>query len=351
MIVLSLDRKGYAVHSTLVLVISVLVLSACSRDTSLMADWQDYQQRLATPQQLQPRDFVLEPAPSLPALRDLRLDVTELNLSLLDSFRLDSCRVAALIAERNSSLGRLQQGVLRYYHDVQISSALNECVADLDASELRQRLTNVAAQKQASLPLLRAQAMLQDSALRNTLSSGKIALNQPDPAQFAPLLQALETLIQTLNSSHASELPALAELQAALETLDNSSYSGQLWRGFYEQQQLLAQLSPLLQGIDQRAGCRSAGVPERAQILRNVAISIFGGQLQPRLATYLQQGQAIKPYLERLKAIDAHPLMNDYLSHLIAQPEQLREAVRAHAKQWQVLFDACGFSPQQQASD
>ncbi len=347
MIVLSLDRKGYAVRSLLVLVLSALVLGACSRDTELLAHWQDYQQRLAKPQLLEPSNFVLESAPALPALRELRLEVTELNLSLLDSFRLDSCRVAALIAERNSSLGRLQQGVLRYYHDVQISSALNDCVADLDASELRQRLTNAAAQKQASLPLLRAQAMLQDSALRNTLSSGKIALNQPDPAQFAPLLQALETLIQTLNSSQASDLPTLAELQEALEILDNSSYSGQLWRGFYEQQQLLEQLSPLLEGIDQRAGCRSAGVPERAQILRNVAISIFGGQLQPRLAAYLQQGQAIRPYLERLKAIDAHPLMNDYLSHLIAQPEQLREAVRTHAKQWQVLFDACGFSPQQ----
>lgn len=348
MIVLSLVRKGYAIKALLTVFSSALVIAACSGYTSLLDDWYDYQQRLATPQQMATYSFQLTAAPQLPALRDLRLETATLNLSLLDSLRLDSCQVASLIAERNSSLGRLQQGLLRYYHDVQISTALADCAASLQSAELSQRLAAAAAAKQANLPMLRAQAMLQDSALRNTLSSGKIALQQPDPALFAPLLQALELVVQTLGSSDASELPTLTDLQLALETLDKSNYSGQLWRGMFEQQQLLEQLSPLLAGIDQRAGCRTAGVPERADILRNVAIAIFGAQLQPRLALYIQQGEALKPYLYELQSLDTHPLMNSYLQQLIDQPEQLREAVRTHAKQWQVLFNACGFSAQQQ---
>lgn len=351
MIVLSLRSKGYAVSGLLAILLSLLLVAGCNPHAELLDDWHDYQQRVAKPQQLSPLSFQFEPAPQLPALRLLRLEMPTVNLSLLDSLRLDNCAVGALIAERNSSLGRLQQGVLRYYHDVQISSALEHCVSALDHSELRQRLSLIAAEKRASLPLLRAQAILQDNALRNTLNSGKIALNQPDSAQLAPLLAALAVVLQTLVSNDASELPPLVSLQEALETLDKSSYSGQLWRGFSEQRQILEQLYPLFDGIDQRAGCHSAGVPERAQILRNVAITIFGGQLQSRLAGYLQQGQAVQPYLQQLQALDAHPLMNAHLQRLMAQPEQLRDAVRNHAQQWQILFNACGFSPQQTNTD
>ena len=347
MIVLSLSAHGYAVKAVLAALVSLLWFSGCSADSSLLDDWSDYQQRLAKQQQLEPQPWRLEPAPQLPALRELRLELPALNLSLLDSLRLEQCQLGGLIVERNTSLGRLQQGVLRYYHDVQISTALHQCVATLEESQLRQRLRVVATEKQRSLPLLRAHALLHDSVLRNTLNSGKIALSKPDPAQFAPVLQALELVIHSLLSDHASELPSLPELQQALEVLDKSSYSGQLWRGFSEQRQFLEQLAPLLTDVDRRAGCRSAGVPERAYILRNIAITLFGGQLQPRLALYLQQGQALEPYLQQLYAIDSHPLMNAHLAQLMAQPEQLRQAVRAHAQQWQLLFTACDFSPQQ----
>jgi hypothetical protein len=43
--------------------------------------------------------------------------------------------------------------------------------------------------------------------------------------------------------------------------------------------------------------------------------------------------------------------MNAHLQQLMAQPEQLRDAVRNHAQQWQILFNACGFSPQQTNTD
>src|SRR5690554_6710357 len=99
MIVLSLPMKRYVV-AALVGLLSLLINAGCSPSTSLLDDWSDYQQRLATPQQLEPKNWQLAPAPAYPARRELRLELPPIQLSLLDSLRLDDCRAGALIAER-----------------------------------------------------------------------------------------------------------------------------------------------------------------------------------------------------------------------------------------------------------
>ena len=339
LIVLSLRIKGYAIAA-----LALLLTSACSEQPPLLQPWHDYQQRLAKPQQLELKPWQLASAEPLPPLRDLRLPESTLNLSLLDSQRLNQCRLGALLAARNSSLGRLQTGLLRYYQDVQISSAIDDCLQQLSDGELKQRLQQLALDKQQALPQLRAQAMLVDPALRASLQGASHGLAQPDPAQLAPLLSALAVLLQTLESQHSAELPPLEQLQQSLEILEKSRYLSELWQGFHQQTQVLIALAPLLQGAAQRVGCESAGVPERAQIMRTIAIQRFAGELQPQLALYQAHGQALQPYLQRLAALSAHPLFDRYLQQLYDRPEQLREQVRAHAELWQQLFQACGFS-------
>lgn len=339
LIVLSSRIKGYAIAA-----LTLLFAYGCSEQPPLLQPWYDYQQRLAKPQQLAVKPWQLAPAEALPPLRDLRLPEQAINLSLLDSQRLNQCRLGALLAARNSSLGRLQTGLLRYYQDVQISSAIDDCLSQLGDGELKQRLQQLAVDKQQALPHLRAQAMLVDPALRNSLQGASQGLAHPDPAQLAPLLSALSVVLQTLESQHSTDLPPLDQLQQSLEVLEKSRYLSELWQGFHQQTQVFIELAPLLEGAVQRVGCDSAGVPERAQIMRTIAIQRFAGELQPQLALYQAHGQALQPYLSRLVALSAHPLLDRYLHNLLERPEQLREQVRDHAKLWQQLFQACGFS-------
>src|SRR5690606_28401753 len=102
-------------------------LVGCERASHTQAPALEYQQRLA---------YVLErdlPAAdeirrmSLPEHSATQISLKPLQLSLLDSFRLDDCELSSLIANRNSALGRLRTGLRQFHSDRQIATALQAC--------------------------------------------------------------------------------------------------------------------------------------------------------------------------------------------------------------------------------
>lgn len=325
------------------LLLAWLLLSGCQPQNAIEQDWRDYQQRLARVQQLSPPAAAPLNLPQLPALRDLRVAEVSTELSLLDSLRLDSCAVAALIHQRNSSLGRLQQGLLNYYDDILIADGLLDCAAQLPSAALAARLRLAASEKQQSLGQLKQQALVQEQALRSSLSMGRRSLDQPDPSTLAPVLAAWSVVLQTLASQHPSELPARAQLVAALEVLTKDQYSGALWRGMLEQQQALQQSTALLSDVVARSGCSAVAVPKRAEVLRTIAINYFAARLQVRLAAYQTEARQLAAVLDALVQQSSVAGLNDYLRQLSQLPAQLQQATVSHAQAWQRLFQACGF--------
>ncbi|MDX1706852.1 DUF3080 family protein [Pseudidiomarina sp.] len=341
-IVLFLRRLGYG---GLVL----LTLSACSGQPELLRQWDDYQQRLANTQNIDTIEVSL-PAPKRPpAVRDLRLDIPRVSLSLLDSMRLDACPAGALIAERNSALGRLTDGVSRYYGDIRLIAAMKQCIDQLEAggrSDLQARLEEAVREKSATMNDARQQAIATDDALRHALTPAATPLPDTSVESFAPALAALEIVVQVLEYRDAGDpLPNEEQLESALQTLAQSTYLPGFWRALHDQQAYIEQLTPLVNELSQRAGCLSAGTPRRAEILKTIFMSFFAGELQPLLAGFTTQAYQLAPVLQRLRDQSELAPMNTYLDHLQQLPVGLTLVTRTHAQHWQDFFQACDFTP------
>ncbi|PHR64134.1 MAG: hypothetical protein COA51_08645 [Idiomarina sp.] len=333
-------------------VILLLAATACSPAPSGLMQLHDYQQRVANTLSREAIPYQPQTPQQIPAARELRVTIPRLQLSLLDSMRLDTCRAGSLIAERNSSLGRLTSGVMRYYHDRELLDALYDCAEQLETSEpeLAQRVRQLAQAKQATMPQLRMQAIVSDDSLRNVLRKADRALPEVEGAQLAPLFQAFNIILNTLNND--AELPAENQLEQALEALAKSAYLSQLWRALFDNQQYLQQLNPLVINISAEAGCLSKGVPERARVLRQVFIARFSDPVQQHISALVRQAQQLEAYLDALYAepelLQTQPTLvkwNNYLRHIAALDDQLVAETRNHVEFWQQLFTDCEFTP------
>lgn len=323
--------------------VALVMLSACSPAPEGLSHLHDYQQRVANTLNQPAVNYQPVPRIQPPSARDLRLLIERLEISLLDAMRLDACAAGPLIAERNSSLGRLQQGVLRYFYDRQLTEALQLCAKQLhnENPELAKRVQQQAEAKRKLMPQLRTQAITQDYAIRNIISMADRPLAKPDSNTLAPLFSAMNTLLQVLDDQ--APLPTERELIAALERLDKDAYIGQLWRALHDNHAYLKQLEPLVSNLSQNAGCLSAGVPKRAQVLRQVFIARFSGPVQRHLNALTYQAQQLEPYIYALNTPLA--LWQSHLRHIVALDDQVKTATRTHVQYWQQFFSDCEFTP------
>ena len=343
---------------------TLLLLAACNPAPVGLEQVADYRQRVAnTLKSPLPAPVLAAPTWQLPPLRELRIEVPSQSLSLLDAIRLDQCQAGSLIAERNSSLGKLQQGLVRYYHDYQLLQALYICAAQLEQQgqlELAQKVSDLSRNKAANMTQLKLQALVSDPSIRQSLRLADRPLAKVDPAQLAPLLTALQQVYLLLNAplpapnaafnqEQQSELSiapvALDELEQALQLLEQSPYLSQLWRALYDQQQYLQQLTPLVQDLSAAAGCLSAGTPSRALVLRNVFVQYFSGPVQQHFAGLIRQAQQIAPLLTMLDSPEAPQAWLTHLRQINALPDQLTDTTRNHVRYWQQFFSDCGFTP------
>lgn len=322
---------------------ALVILSACSPAPEGLAHLHDYQQRVANTLNQPAISFQPQPRVQAPTARELRLPIARLEISLLDAMRLDACAAGPLIAERNSSLGRLQNGVMRYLHDRQLADALELCAQQLksDNPELAQRVQQQAQAKQKLMPQLRTQAITEDSAIRNILNMADRPLAKPDSTTLAPLFSALNTVLLVLDNQ--AQLPTEEELSAALERLEKDAYVGQLWRALHDNYAYIQQLDPLVSNLSHNAGCLSAGVPKRAQVLRQVFIARFSGPVQRHLNALTHQAQQLEPYIQALDA--PLPAWQKYLQHIVALDDQVKAITRNHVQYWQQFFRDCEFTP------
>ncbi|WP_082432414.1 DUF3080 family protein [Pseudidiomarina woesei] len=323
--------------------VALVMLSACSPAPEGLSHLHDYQQRVANTLNQPAVNYQPVPRIQPPSARDLRLLIERIEISLLDAMRLDACAAGPLIAERNSSLGRLQQGVLRYFYDRQLTEALQLCAKQLhnENPELAKRVQQQAEAKRKLMPQLRTQAITQDYAIRNIISMADRPLAKPDSSTLAPLFSAMNTLLQVLDDQ--APLPTEPELIAALERLDKDAYIAQLWRALHDNHAYIQQLEPLVSNLSHNAGCLSAGVPKRAQVLRQVFIARFSGPVQRHLNALTHQAAQLEPYIQALDT--PLPAWQTHLRHIVALDDQVKAITRNHVQYWQQFFRDCEFTP------
>lgn len=330
----------------LVAVIAAVLLSACSQPSDVIENLNRFNQRVANTLNTEPADLSYSPRPSpMPSVRELKPTAERAGMSFLTSLRLSHCRAGHLIAQRNSSLGRLEDGLMRYQDDIAILVALKQCVDQPQSALIRHELIQAIADKSQQLDVNKAHAVATDKALRHALTIGNQPLTSIDQSAFISALTALTQITHWLERQDTQHRATDSELSVWREHLAQSAYLPRLMRTTVEMYLKLQQLQQQLPPLSKAAGCNSKGVPERAHILRNVFIKFFIAAVQTDLAQLTTQYRQLSPVLLRLARQVPQPALKRYLIELSTYGQRLSHSSKRFVQPWQHVFTDCNFTP------
>ncbi len=355
---MSLKKEKYKVEYTaqsvpkyvlLGYLLLVLTLSACS-DTvmSRMDNYANRLERLAGEQQ---PPVALITAPEQPRVSEVRLQLPELSISLTDSFRLNQCRLGHLIAERNSSLGKVMTPAAQLYYEIDVTHALKECLAaPLDLSpRLRESLEQALTQKEGALKLAVHNFLTTDDVWRSSFRLSRNTLPLTEADDFTHTFTALRYFAHTLSlivaDPHHPEIN-LTQWHEQLETLGQAQFLSSYWRTLATVPAELDALTELLNKATNNIGCTNIARPQKAEYLHNVMLHIFIAKLQPAFARWVHYGQQLDPVIQQLTELTQGSTWPSYVQQLNqGKVQSLQRSTREHAEQWQVLLKKCRLSP------
>lgn len=328
-------------------VLVVLGLSACSDDPGLTEYADKLNNQVHSTLNL-PAQTIQAPKPQLqyPAKRDLTLNIERTSMGLLDSLQLNHCQLGQLIAENNSSLGRLKNGFSRYHADLAMIQALNECIEHPDSTGVKDKLKEALAHKESQLKNSLANAFARDDGLRKALSVGNNSLPKIHVTEYNYAVNALERFTRILERwSYTKKADDPAELIKMLGRLERSNYLPDLYRTMLDYSYKLEKMTELLPEIPQSVYCQNDQVPDKALELKKAFNAIYIEEMQGDIAEIIEQHQRLLMTLESLEGIAPQPELKTYIAELGTLSKKLTDASVHFVRPWQRFYSACDFTP------
>lgn len=343
------DRKCQILCARLIILSCLAIfLTACSGGAS--ATFDDYQQRLERLLQSQAESAQPHAVSSMPRVHHLRVAPEEVSLSLLDSMRLNRCELGQLVAERNSSLGRVRTQSLQLYYELRLIPALERCLQDAELSDrLKSELSNALTTKVENLPLAIHNFITTDETFRAQFRSSvhtlQMPLSQQQYQDIRSSIAALDYFAHQLQQA-STQTPAVdsQEWQTQLRHIGQITVLSRYWQSQRYSLSRMQQLTHLLSSVDQLQ-CHNGRASDQAQYLSNVLMHIYIPQIQATLSQYDSIGRQLEPLLTTFAALSVKTEWGDYLFELNALHHQLRAESQRHAEQWQRLLAPCGLQP------
>lgn len=337
------DLNSKALLALLFSVISLGMLAGCDNNHSTIEkDLNTYLIRIANVQQAERLPAPQTLSQTLPDKRDIYLTIPQLTLGLLDSYELRKCQLFQLIAQRNSSLGRVQDEFRGFDYEIQLLHGLRECIEHSDiSSNVRQQLINIADIKQQDIIKHWHNLLYTSVAMRAQLTAHTWLPTQLHTSSLQQALIALNNTDQVVKShqldSNHSPLPMIA-MTPYQEVLEKQRILGQLKFSLVNSTLWLTTLTQQLETNDHRILCGPHQDRTRLNYLLNVFHLYYLDKVQPALAqidsVYLQ----LEPQLALFSPSDkSPPIFPIQQAH-----ENFREATLAHVEYWRTLFQRCG---------
>ena len=315
-------------------------LSACTPyPESLLRDYQTRLQRLLPQAQLT-ESLSKAALPPLPEVRALTLPIPAATIDLTDMLALDVCDLETLIAERNSSLGKVQTDAGLLHYELRLLDKLGLCLTtpalsnQLDV-ELIAILQQIDLQKQQQLPAVFANLLSRDQTLRQQLAGSQRGV-APEQGGRAETLQALQQLnkLRQLVLKHDYRAASKIDINQALGTLHRTQLLADLQHSLRLSQQFFLQLNTDLVTLNNTELCQTD-----RNIRDNVLQQIFIGRVQSELARL--DGMANDLSAALLQLYQQHPLQPAIQERLLAPQQALQQQLRQHVAFWQ-RWRQCG---------
>lgn len=314
-------------------------------------------------------DQPLPPAPEIPLFpqrRERILATEEIREGLLDVLNLKRCNLLPLIAERNSSLGKVYTSSQKMVYELKFFDAIRSCLMsvrlDNDDPELLAQLSDIYEIKSANLTAEIWNGIYTSSELENNFSIGEQPLPLEADGSSSTMLESFSTIssLSKLVKDHQQwELPAFVhDIETLYEQLHRNRSGAQSLASLQLVSQYLNHASNLIeQHLKQKPICFNGKISQKAKILQNVFYKYYAGEVQPYL---VQVHNSSKTWLD---------LNNSLFDNLIAGGLNLNASVinyqqmvlnrnsesglwseyesarDRHVQAWQTVLKQCGMMP------
>lgn len=302
--------------------------------------------------------------PPYPKRRERIRPVTDLRQGLIEVLNLRHCQLINLIAERNSSLGKVMPPSRQMVYEIRLLFRLGRCqetLAQTDTDpELLQQVDEIIQIKIANFEAALWNGIFTSEAIERNFSRSEPPLSLTDDDSFSQSRQAMLIFnrIAALNSeingppATWSEPDYLDQLEPHYQALATLRYGSRWLRSLYLITYTLNHTTRLIeQRLEQRPLCFNKQATPKALIVKNVFNKYYAGELQPYMARIHQEGREWLELNRRLLLNFSHipDAMRDYQNQVIAADSPLwhnyNEARERHTNAWQRLLSQCSLMP------
>jgi len=321
------------------------LISACDSSPQLAKDLETYQQRLSNVLSSPTPHFIPALLPAYPTLTSLGDDTPDILIKLHEFTDLQYCQLATLIAQRNTTLGKLQLPSTRFIYEKKLLYALQTCIALSDEPALREKLQSWYAHKHDNLPFAWASMLQKSPEIKQALSRNANFISGTEQDGLQTSLAALQYLFKVQTSDDIDS----TVLEEHWKTLAQDAFLAKLWRTQILLTQNLATTTKCLEMPDVTAYCQAKTPPKKVDYLSNVFRMYFIEKIQPVATQINYYHYQVSPILDRFLT---HAALSDAFKHYISEQHQVgfhayQTTMQAHIHFWQTLFKVCDISPTQ----
>ena len=289
-----------------------------------------------------------------PRPRDLRVAQQDLRIGLLDLVSLKQCGMAALVAARNSGLGKVMTPSQRLIYEHRFLALARACVDTLaggDDRELHDLMREVVSAKEREIGRAFWNATFAGPEFADQFSLATALL--PAEAVGGGTEEALRYLVELQPRLGQADLVIDSQqLESHFHALQNHRYGGQLLHALEALTHTLDGVAGALeQRLEQRAVCLNGRPTPNAHVLHTVFGKFYAGRVQPYLARVHRRSQTYFALIDRLaEGAEAPGAFAAYRATQLrpnapgGSKARFAAAIQRHAAAWQRLFDQCGLS-------
>lgn len=306
---------------------------------------QEYAQRLsnvldAEHQILFDADPVIAQLSSPPSKsRQLNLQ-SDQKIKLRDFYNLPNCGIKPLIAERNTTMGKLQTPSQRYLYELRLTNVLNKCLAMAEPED-KDKLQAILILKQQDMQNAWRAFILTSKELQLATANKAVHFSQTENHDFAVLSWQQLAQYAPDTTKYVGE-KELGELESHLKTISDYKTPAKLFNDSFLLSVWLPQITDFLESQTNEFNCVSRKEKQKVEYLKNVFHLFFVEKIQPLTSNMNKWYYKLEPVLESLH----HPLIQ--INSTDSFPEQKKhydDSLKQHVQFWQKLFKRCGVNP------
>ncbi|MBO6656653.1 MAG: DUF3080 family protein [Pseudomonadales bacterium] len=332
----------------LLLALSLPLILSCDVSNSRLSD---YTTRLSRSLEVDKPWLLERVEPVLPRLRELRQPITESSIDLLDFLSLGGCELQGVIAERNSSLGRLATPTTRLVHELEFLAVAEACAESLSVEDpdLAELLREVIETKERELPMVIFNATLGGEEFRGFWRArGRDVMVDPE------VIAAVRDLRSSIEGWMSGNY--VVDRQAFVDQLDliRRGQGGDYVQYWFD-------LSVYLEAADEIVNSRMSTRPlcfateggsllktAQAEIFNNVVMQFFIGGVQKDVAVLSRGSFDLFAETDRIEQLLVEALPKNYRDWQAKRQLVLDDGANAmnrHVRVLKPLLSQCGFLP------